>query len=113
MTQKNQPSIVLPIHTAREKLRRKALACSESLSRSVSRLTSSDAQPCLEYREEVRSEQIQAERLLYLQHCRAALERCIACGGAKLSYRRADGAVTVTRFRRLPQGRVKIWGLTA
>ena len=108
---KNPPQKILPISTAREALRASSIACTENLARSVSRLTSADAQPCLEYREEVLSEHLEAERLLYLQHCRAALERCIASGGAQLHYRRADGTVITTRFRRTSHGRVKIWGL--
>ena len=108
-----QNAVILPIQAARENLRRKALSCTEALSRSVSRLTSADAQPCLEYRDEVQAEQVQAERLLYLQHCRAALERCIARGSARLSYRQADGTILTVRFRRLPQGRVKIWNPAA
>ena len=44
--------------------------------------------------------------------CRAALERCLANKTAALRYRRRDGTVQTVRFRRLPQGRVKIWGLS-
>ena len=43
---------------------------------------------------------------------RAALERCLANKTAALRYRRRDGTVQTVRFRRLPQGRVKIWGLS-
>ena len=43
--------------------------------------------------------------------CRAALERCIANGRARLSYRWKDGQVTETSFHRVTPGRVKVFGL--
>ena len=52
------------------------------------------------------------DELLFCQQCRAALERCLANKTAALRYRRRDGTVQTVRFRRLPQGRVKIWGLS-
>lgn len=100
-----------PIHILRERLRQCALSCTQTLSRSVGRLTSCDALPCLEYREEVAAEYEVVDHLLYAQQCRAALERCIANGRARLSYRWKDGQVTETSFRRVTPGRVKVFGL--
>ena len=100
-----------PIHILRERLRQCALSCTQTLSRSVGRLTSCDALPCLEYREEVAAEYEVVDHLLYTQQCRAALERCIANGRARLSYRWKDGQVTETSFRRTAPGRIKAFGL--
>lgn len=99
------------IHTLRERLRQCAVGHALTLSRSVSRLTSCDAVPCLEYREEVRAEYGVIDRLLYAQQCRAALERCLGSGRARLRYRWQDGRVTETSFRRTAPGRVKVSGL--
>ena len=71
------------IHTLRERLRQCAVGHALTLSRSVSRLTSCDAVPCLEYREEVQAEYGVIDRLLYAQQCRAALERCLGGGRAR------------------------------
>lgn len=110
--QKNTPKPQhFPVDALRELLRQQAVDCSTRLSRSVARLTSCDALPCLEYGEEVQLEQALAEQLFYLQHCRNALERCIGAGGAVLRYRWADGRVTQTRFRRVGPSRVKVTGL--
>ena len=68
------------VHVLREQLRQYAVGHTLALSRSVSRLTSCDAQPCLEYREEVQAEYQVIDRLLYAQQCRAALERCAGDG---------------------------------
>lgn len=101
----------LAVQLLREQLRLRAVDCSYALSRSVSRLTSCDALPCPEYREEVAGEYAVTDKLLYLQNCRAALERCIDCGAACLRYRWRDGRVTVTRFRQASPGRIKVSGL--
>lgn len=100
-----------PVHVLRERLRQCAMSQTQALSRSVSRLTSCDALPCLEYREEVTAEYEVVDHLLYAQQCRAALERCIANGRARLSYRWKNGQVTETSFRRVAPGRVKVFGL--
>ena len=102
---------VLPRQVLRERLRLSASQCSEQISRSVARISSCDALPCLEYGEEVERERAMIGRLLYLPHCRTALERCLDCGSARLRYRWEDGRVTVTSFRRLRQGRVQVRGL--
>lgn len=102
-----------PIQVLREKLRCQSTEQAVQLSRSVSRLTSYDVQPCLEYRQEVAAEYEVIDRLLYAQHCRNSLERCIAAGSARLRYRWRDGRITETRFRRTAPGRIKVSGLLA
>ena len=100
-----------PASELREKLRQSACGLTARLSRSVARLTSCDPLPCPEYDEEVLFQQSLAQELFYLQHCRTALERCIAGSGANLRYRWADGRVTVTRFRKIGPNRIKVTGL--
>ena len=102
-----------PIHVLRERLRQCAVDHALTLSRSVSRLTSCDALPCLEYREEVAAEYEVIDRLLYAQQCRSSLERCIGSGSALLRYRWRDGRTTETRFRRTAPGKIKVSGLLA
>lgn len=112
MQTKNQiPPRSFPIPQLRELLRQQAMERSALLSRSVGRLTSCEALPCLEYGEEVLRQQELAEQLLYLQQCRDALERCIGGSSVTLRYRRSDHTTTVTRFRREGVNRVKVWGL--
>ena len=96
------------IHTLRERLRQCAVGHALTLSRSVSRLTSCDAVPCLEYREEVQAEYGVIDRLLYAQQCRAALERCLENKSATLHYRWQDGTVKTVSFQRLSLSRVSI-----
>lgn len=100
-----------PAAQLREQLRLRANALTARLSRSVARLTSCDPLPCPEYGDEVRFQQELVQELLYIQHCRTALERCIAGAGAKLRYRWSGSAVTVTRFRRVGPNRIKVTGL--
>lgn len=100
-----------PISVLREELRQRSMDHAARLSRSVSRLTSCDLQPCLEYGEEIAWEMALTEKLFYAQQCRNALERCISCGGAMLRYRWTNGTVTFTRFRKVGPGRVKVTGL--
>lgn len=100
-----------PVLTLREELRLRANAQATRLSRSVARLTSCDALPCLEYADEVRQEHSMAEKLFYLQHCRNALERCIGSGSAALRYHWSDGTVTMTRFRMVTPSRVRTVGM--
>lgn len=102
-----------PIHVIREDLRQSSLRQAALLSRSVGRLTSCDARPCLEYRAEIEAEHAVIDRLLYVQQCRGALERCIAVGAVRLRYRWQDGRVTDTRFRRVSPGRIRVSGLLA
>ena len=110
MDMKKMPYKILPIAAAREELRRRAALQTEKLSRSVARLTSCD-EPCPEYDEEVRSEYISIDDLLFYQQCRAALERCLANKTAALRYKRHDDTVQTVCFKRISHSRVKIWGL--
>ena len=100
-----------PASDLREALRQQSVAVSARLGRSVARLTSCEAQPCLEYGEEVRTEEDLIRRLLYLQHCREALERCIAGARVTVSYRKPDGSRGRTTFRKEGPNRVKVQGL--
>ena len=111
MKNNNANCVILPIETARERFRGQAVDRAQRLSRSVARRTSDDAQPCLEYREEIQTERAAIDDLLYAQHCRDALERCIATGASSLRYRKQDGSFRAIRFRRTSLSRVKIWGL--
>lgn len=99
------------VRVLRERLRTESAARCGALSRSVGRLASADARACMEYGEEVAKEEALACEAMYLQHCRAALERCIAGGSAGLRFRWPDGSVTTTRFRLAPDGMVKASGL--
>lgn len=110
MSAENTPHIILPVEGAREELRRRAVCQAEKLSRSVARLTSCD-DPCIEYADEVLHEKAVIDDLLYYQHCRAALERCLESKSATLHYRWQDGSVKTVSFQRLSLGRVKIQGL--
>jgi hypothetical protein len=100
-----------PVMSLREDLRLQASEISRRLSRSVGRLTSCELLPCLEYGEEIEYQQQLVERLLYLQYCREALEKCIHAGAAMQRYRWRDGHVTVTRFRMVGPARVRVSGL--
>ena len=102
-----------PIQVIREKLRQRSSRQAALLSRSVGRLTSCDALPCLEYRQEVASEYEVIDRLLYTQQCRSTLERCIGSGSARLRYRWRDGRTTETSFRRTAPGKIRVSGLIA
>lgn len=102
-----------PIQIIREKLRLHSSQQAARISRSVGRLTSYDAQPCPEYRQEVASEYAMVDKLLYLQQCRSSLERCISSGAVRLRYRWRDGQVTETRFRRTAPGKIRVSGLLA
>ena len=104
---------ILPRQRLREQLRQEASSRAERPSRSVGRLTSFDALPCPEYGAEVDQERDIIEELLYIQHCRSALERCLDRGSARLHYRWGDGHVTTTSFQRMRQGRVRVFGFQA
>ena len=110
MQKQNKKFHEYPITTLRESLRLQAEAIAEKLRRSVSRLTSCDLLPCTEYGEELAYEHQLAEELFYLQSCRNALEQCISTGATRQRYRWRDGSVTVTRFRRVTPGRVRVSG---
>lgn len=109
MAQKNTQDY--PIHILREDLRQRSVRQAALLSRSVGRLTSYDAQPCLEYQQEVTAQYAVIDCLLYTQQCRSALEACISSGSVRLRYRWRSGRVTETKFRRVAPGRVRVSGL--
>ena len=90
----------LSIPALRERLRRQATDLATQLSRSVGRAASADLLPCLEYRTEVCRERELAEELLYVQSCRASLEKAIGGGMARLVWHWRSGAVTTVVFRR-------------
>lgn len=102
-----------PIPALREELRLRSSALAVKLSRSVGRLTSCENAPCLEYGEEVRYEEELIRSLLYLQHCREALERCIPGSRVTVRYRRPDGSQGRTTFRKEGVNRVRVTGLAA
>ena len=106
-----QNSKEYPVRILREELRQRSVREAATLSRSVSRLTSYDIQPCTEYRDEVAGQYASTEKLLYLQHCRSSLEQCIALGASRLRFRWGDGQVTYIRFRKTAPARVKVSGL--
>ena len=105
--------ISYPIPTLREDLRLRSSELAVRLSRSVGRLTSCEQAPCLEYGDEVRYEEDLVRRMLYLQHCREALERCIAGSRVTIRYRRPDGSQGRTSFRKEGPNRVRVTGLVA
>lgn len=105
----NKKAQYFPISALREDLRLRAAYLASRLERSVGRLTSCDALPCEEYGEEVKTEYALAEKILYLQNTRNALEQCIAKGAASLRFRWSGGAVTVTHFKKIGPNRVKAY----
>ena len=84
----------------REELRRRSVETALLLQRSVARTTSVDLLPCAEYGEEVARQHRLAEEILFLQHCRSALERAVDRGRSRLVWRWQDGERTEVRFRR-------------
>lgn len=88
------------IFAMREQLRRSSAEIAQQLHRSVNRATSVDHLPCTEYSAEVLRQHALAEELLFVQHCRSALERAVDKGGSRLVWRWQDGCRTEVRFRR-------------
>lgn len=109
--QKNRRPQYFPVSVLRENLRQQAVELASRLNRSVARLTSCDYLPCEEYSEEVATEYALAQQLFYLQHSRAALEKCIAKRAASVRFRWPDGTVTVTKFTISGLHQVKVVGL--
>lgn len=89
-----------PITRLRAELQCQSTETAERLRRSVSRCTSVDLFPCLEYGREVETQHMLAEDLLFLQHCRSALERAVGSGASRLVWRWQSGERTEVRFRR-------------
>ena len=100
-----------PAAELRERLRTEAMTLAEKLARSVGRVTSWEALPCLEYGEEVQKEYALAQRLFYLQQCRDAVEHCIDGKNAVVRYRWPDGTTTRTSFRLVSPNRIRVTGL--
>lgn len=98
----------LYISSLREILRKRAATLTSQLSRSVMLVTSYDEEACLEYEEEVENQRILAEKLLYIQQCRNALEKCIATGAHALRYHWSNGTVAEIRFRKTSPHRVRV-----
>lgn len=88
------------ITAMRQQLQRQSVETAQQLSRSVARAASVDYLPCLEYGEEVERQRQMAEELLFLQHCRAALERAIPRGCSRMVWHWREGSSTEVRFRR-------------
>lgn len=84
----------------REALLRQSVETAQLLQRSIGRPASVDLLPCREYGEEVTHQHRLAEELLFLQHCRSALERAVDKGGSRLVWRWQSGGRTEVRFRR-------------
>ena len=89
-----------PILTVRQQLQRSSTEIAQQLHRSVSRATSVDYLPCTEYDAEVARQHRLAEELLFLQHCRSALERAVDKNSSRLVWRWQDGSTSEVRFRR-------------
>ena len=88
------------ISVLRQHLQQQSADTALRLSRSVGRATSVDLFPCTEYGAEVKQQHLLSEELLFLQHCRAAVERAVDKGGARLVWRWQDGGRSEVRFRR-------------
>ncbi|MBP3493717.1 MAG: hypothetical protein J6J83_03785 [Oscillospiraceae bacterium] len=88
------------ITAVRAQLQQQSVETAEKLRRSVSRAASVDNFPCTEYGEEVALQHLLAEELLFLQHCRGALERAIEKGASRLVWRWQSGERCEVRFRR-------------
>ncbi len=89
-----------PIAAVRAQLQQQSVETAEKLRRSVSRAASVDNFPCTEYGEEVACQHRLTEELLFLQHCRSALERAIERGESRLIWRWQSGGTSEVRFRR-------------
>lgn len=108
---KKNNSSSYPIPALREQLRLRSVDAAEKLHRSVGRLTSCENAPCLEYGDEVRAEETLIRQLLYLQHCRDALERSMTGARVTVRFRRPDGSTARTIFRKEGPNRVRVTGL--
>ena len=84
----------------RQELQQQSTELATQLQRSVQRATSVDHLPCDEYGAEVARQHALAEELLFVQHCRNALERSVAKGSSRLVWRWQGGGRSEVRFRR-------------
>ncbi len=107
---KKQNQAEYPIPVLKQLLHSCSKAHANTLTRSVSRLTSCDEVPCMEYGEEVTRQQDIARRLLFVQHCRNALERVVVLGEVTLNYCWQQGISTTTVFKKVGPNRVRVSG---
>ena len=97
-TKKMTQQAAIPV--LREKLRERAAELSGKIHHSVTRVATVEMAAFTEYEEEVEKERELIEQLLYIQCCRACLERSIAYRGGKLRWRWINGETTVITFKR-------------
>lgn len=97
-----------PITAVREELQRRSMELAGQLARSVGRAASVDQVACLEYGDEVALQRQLMEELLFLQHCREALERAIHTGSSHLVWHWHGGSSTTVRFRR-ENHHIRLW----
>ena len=88
------------IFAVRQQLQQQSIELAAHLQRSVGRATSVDHFPCDEYGAEVKRQHLLAEELLFVQHCRSALERAVDKGNSRLLWHWQDGSRSEVRFRR-------------
>ena len=93
-------TLQMAIPALREKLREQAVERSARLHRSVARAATVEMAAFPEYDGEVQQERELIDELLYIQCCRASLERAIANGSGKLHWRWVNGETTVLTFKR-------------
>ena len=97
-TKKRTQQVAIPV--LRERLREQAAELSGKLHHSVTRTATVELVAFTEYDEEVEKERELIERLLFLQCCRASLERAIDSGGGTLRWRWLNGETTIVTFKR-------------
>ena len=107
---KKQNQTEYPIPVLKELLHSSSKSCVNTLARSVGRLTSCDDVPCMEYGDEVSRQQELARQLLFVQHCRNALERVMVLGEVTLNYCWQQGVSTTTVFKKVGPNRVRVSG---
>ena len=107
---KKQNQAEYPIPVLKQMLHECSKTRANALTRSVSRLTSVDEVPCMEYGDEVARQQELARQLLFVQHCRNALERVVVLGEVTLNYCWQQGTSTATVFKKVGPNRVRVSG---
>ncbi len=95
----------------REKLREASVEAAEKLSRSVTRVSSYEPGPCVEYGELVKSQCGLMNRVLSLQKCRSVLESSMAGKSVRLVFQVPGGRVIRTKFVPVSSGKTKVFGL--
>ena len=97
-TKKMTQQVAIPV--LRERLRQQASELSGMIHHSVTLVATVEMAAFTEYDAEVERERELIEQLLYIQCCRANLERAIANRGGKLRWRWLNGETTVVTFKR-------------